>query len=1008
MIKPSNSNNLFTNTFNRMFSNCNSLTDVNLNIDFSCMSGTANSQVNAIFVRMFADCQSLSSVNINIKLNNEDDSNFTDVYTNMFNNCSSLQYANVNIDHGHQTKVNGNGNFRTMFENCINLISANLNVDNSYVNTIETSDNGREFNGVFSNCSSLIHADFNVKYNNTPSGAAFPWLFQNCYSLTGGNIQLPVGNSIRVGAYIRSFINCSSLIEPPTFITNSGDISFIGNNAFLELYANCYALSSATLPEFKNNIDTIDYLAFGYTFNNCYNLTNCVSSLPLAKTINYNAYEKTYINCHSLLYSPEFIPLENGEIIQNIGSNVFYETFKGCSSLITAPSFLPIGITNGSSSNPYLYQYIFDGCVNLTHGPLVISGAPSSVYVGGFSRTFVGCPNLTAAVDLIDISESELTTLPNNFFSTMFQNNTQLCIAPEFKLPKYLSGLSNNLFYRTFYNCTSLVSARNIIVENDIQTIGNGAFQETFANCSNLIYVPSSLCYSEQNTVTGINDYAFHKTFENCTSLSSGIKYLVFNGSTKINNIGKYAYMQMYNGCYNLIDTQNYIPVAQNIDTDAYREMFNNCSSLITAPKISQGIGNVNSNAFRSVFANCTNLTGNIDNITFSNEISSIGANAFNLMFFNCSNLIQSPIINLPTGLTTIGNYAFSEMFAQCKSLTEAADIKIINASSNSILSSIGNYAFNLMYNGDTNLTTAHNFDIVSDLPTLNYVGTYAFYRAFYDCTHLTGGLEYLPNAARIKDQCYRETFRNCTSLIQTPQFKHLDIINYIENRGVNSTFNNCTSITSGIELPSAALGKRREYYYLYEKCNSLKYVKVNFTAWGGTNSTEGWFANNTSTSGLFVCPAALPKNRGVNYIPNTWIIQEIVEPITSVKFTALHDGTGTWSSNGINVTFNNTDQYRLHVVNNDVFTAYSNVGTTYESLEYSYPVTITFSNYEVHSSGPGETAWASKLQIWDMDNNQMLYDILTYGSGTITLDSGPSEICIKYDFGENQDFGPI
>jgi len=300
-----------------------------------------------------------------------------------------------------------------------------------------------------------------------------------------------------------------------------------------------------------------------------------------------------------------------------------------------------------------------------------------------------------------------------------------------------------------------------------------------------------------------------------------------------------------------------------------YSSVFNGCTSLTTLPKVISGKPESISNIFYNMFKGCTSIVNGIELIDLSQgTISSLASDMFRSMFQNCTNLLETPTIKLPSTLISIGADAFREMYNGCTNLIKANNIII----ENSQLETINNESFYQMFNDCTSLITGPKFNIYDINNPISTIGTYVFYRTFYNCTSLTGGIDYLPNAARIKDQCYRETFRNCTSLIQTPQFTNLDIINYIENRGVNSTFNNCTSITSGIELPSAALGNRMEYYYLYEKCNSLNYVKVNFTAWKG-NSTQGWFANNTSKNGTFVCPAALPQTRGVNNIPNGWTI---------------------------------------------------------------------------------------------------------------------------------------
>lgn len=56
----------------------------------------------------------------------------------------------------------------------------------------------------------------------------------------------------------------------------------------------------------------------------------------------------------------------------------------------------------------------------------------------------------------------------------------------------------------------------------------------------------------------------------------------------------------------------------------------------------------------------------------------------------------------------------------------------------------------------------------------------------------------------------------------------------------------------------------------MFQNCNKLASMDVNFSAWNPSNATTNW-VNGVTASGTFTCPAELPDTRGTSKIPSGW-----------------------------------------------------------------------------------------------------------------------------------------
>ena len=87
------------------------------------------------------------------------------------------------------------------------------------------------------------------------------------------------------------------------------------------------------------------------------------------------------------------------------------------------------------------------------------------------------------------------------------------------------------------------------------------------------------------------------------------------------------------------------------------------------------------------------------------------------------------------------------------------------------------------------------------------------------------------------------------------------------------SMFSGCTGLTSAPELPATTLA-RGCYSSMFQGCTRLSLIKVNFTAWGRTTSSN--WVSGVSTTGTFYKPSTLPEEYATSKIPTGWTVVNI------------------------------------------------------------------------------------------------------------------------------------
>ena len=182
---------------------------------------------------------------------------------------------------------------------------------------------------------------------------------------------------------------------------------------------------------------------------------------------------------------------------------------------------------------------------------------------------------------------------------------------------------------------------------------------------------------------------------------------------------------------------------------------------------------------------------------------------------------------------------------------------------------------FQYLFNGVQGLVSAKNLVLPATVLTRS-----CYDSMFRDCTSLITSPE-LP-ATTLAESCYQSMFYGCSLLTTAPSI--LPATTLAESC-YDSMFNGCTSLTTAPELPATALASSC-YSYMFYKCASLNYVKCLATDISANNCTYEWiiFSDGSGSGsgsdsvheGTFVKnPNMNNWERGSNGIPEDWEVQD-------------------------------------------------------------------------------------------------------------------------------------
>jgi len=147
-------------------------------------------------------------------------------------------------------------------------------------------------------------------------------------------------------------------------------------------------------------------------------------------------------------------------------------------------------------------------------------------------------------------------------------------------------------------------------------------------------------------------------------------------------------------------------------------------------------------------------------------------------------------------------------------------------------------YGEKLYYNfylSAANILSSGNIDVMGNIMSLVYednfannntIESYAFPALFYNNKKLINAKDLILPAITATSECYRNMFRNCTSLVTTPELPATTLA----TNCYNAMFMGCTSLVTAPELPATYLVNYC-YNAMFNGCTSLNYIKAMFTS---------------------------------------------------------------------------------------------------------------------------------------------------------------------------------
>ena len=225
-----------------MFSNCSSLTSLDLN--YFDTSNITDMEA------MFENCESLTSLD----LSSFDTSNVTNM-SGMFRVCQSL--ASLDLSNFNTFSVT---DMSYMFYGCVNLIS----LDISYFNTSNVTD----MRDMFDFC--YLLTPLNLSSFDTSNVINMNYLFRGCQSLV--SLDLSNFNTKKVKHMSNMFYDCRLLTS---LDLSNFDTSNVTNMSYM--FENCQSLTTLDL----SNFDTSNVTDMRSMFNNCVKLTTTLNIMEM-------------------------------------------------------------------------------------------------------------------------------------------------------------------------------------------------------------------------------------------------------------------------------------------------------------------------------------------------------------------------------------------------------------------------------------------------------------------------------------------------------------------------------------------------------------------------------------------------------------------------------------------------------------------------------------------------------------------------------------------------------
>ncbi|MBE6332382.1 MAG: hypothetical protein E7070_08780 [Bacteroidales bacterium] len=405
---------------------------------------------------------------------------------------------------------------------------------------------------------------------------------------------------------------------------------------------------------------------------------------------------------------------------------------------------------------------------------------------------------------------SGIKAIPSTYmFANLFRGCTYLTDVSALDMPS--TTLKTGCYYGMFYGCSQITASPEL----PAKTLVEACYALMFYNCTNLKRVTSSA-----------STFTFISKLSNTTKPTQSWLY---NVSSEGTYLGTTTATSRDASSVPTGWTFNPLCITANTAISKVTLAANGSPTALTGLQYSTD--GLNWSTYKLATEITLSSAGSpvYFRATTTNQTFSTGSNAY--YHFTAIGSIKASgnvmsLYDKTCATTTLTDYAFSHLFYNCTALTSASALKLP-------ATTLTTYCYHSMFAGCTNLTAA---------PTLP--------------------------AKNLAPECYWFMFSYCSKLASAPALPATTLAQGCYVR----MFEYCTSLTEAPELPATTLPSSC-YNFMFTGCSKLSKITVGCTAWASTSTTAtaSWVSGVAST-GTFICPPALPKTTGANYIPTGWV----------------------------------------------------------------------------------------------------------------------------------------
>ena len=394
-------------------------------------------------------------------------------------------------------------------------------------------------------------------------------------------------------------------------------------------------------------------------------------------------------------------------------------------------------------------------------------------------------------------------------------------------------------FRSLFDSNTNVINASGLTLP--ARTISQDAYRSMFYKCSNLVTAP-------ELPATTLGDSCYKYMFRDCTSLTTAPEL-------PSANLAQSCYANMFQGCTSL--TTAPILSATTLQPQCYEYMFYGCTSLTTAPELPATT--LTPRCYYHMFQGCTSLNYIK---CLATDISASYCTAFWVdgvassgTFIKAEGMRSwtTGASGIPSGWLVLP----SDNFA----ITSLAANNTITLSNNSKLASATTFSYSLdkgatwtdftLSSGQTKtIATINSGDTIHLKGSNDRLGTSYNHGHYFrgtgdyeisgEITSLINGNDYDTHLSGSR-YVFAQLFSGDTHLVSAENL-------FVDSETLpqdcfNSTFRDCTRLTSAPELPSTNLGDSC-YSSMFEGCIALSKVpsEIRFTYVGGSQVFQRMF----------------------------------------------------------------------------------------------------------------------------------------------------------------------